>query len=334
MFLTGLLLLLSGCNDKPDELPDYTYTGRITGDTSDINTNTSSGTCLMGGSTDVDEAFKWMINKSGGGDFVVIRFDVSFGYNNYIYRMKGINSVETIVISGSADAINPVIANRIRNAEALFIAGGDQARYVRLWRNSPIEDAVNYLINTKHAPVGGTSAGCAILGSSYFAALNGSVTSEEALRNPYNSLISLGHDDFINNPVLQNTITDQHFSQRERIGRLVCFMARIKKDQNKNPKAIAVDEETAVCVDENGIACVFGSNNAFFLKASEDGPETCLADTSLTWDRGNKAISVYRVTGSSSGNGSINLNNYEIVSGGKRFKCFVQNGVLYKSPEE
>ena len=47
----------------------------------------------MGGGTDVDAAFKWMIEKSGGGDFVIIRADNSNGYNSYIYDMGGINSV-------------------------------------------------------------------------------------------------------------------------------------------------------------------------------------------------------------------------------------------------
>lgn len=65
----------------------------IIGDLIDVKTTTTGGTCLMGGGTDVDAAFKWMIEKSGGGDFVIIRADNSNGYNSYIYDMGGINSV-------------------------------------------------------------------------------------------------------------------------------------------------------------------------------------------------------------------------------------------------
>src|SRR5205085_11712333 len=37
---------------------------------------------------------------------------------------------------------DPFVARKIRSAEALFIAGGDQWNYVRLWRGSPVGEAV------------------------------------------------------------------------------------------------------------------------------------------------------------------------------------------------
>lgn len=339
--LISTLLVITGCSkndgslviDPVAQINTTVSSGSVkvsnkllVGDAADVTTPTTGGTCLMGGSTDVDAAFQWMIKKSGGGDFVVIRVDNSTGYNSYIYGLGKVNSVETVIIAKATDAQSQTIANKIRNAEALFIAGGDQANYVKLWKNTPVEDAINYLINTKHAPVGGTSAGCAILGSSYFAALNGSVTSAEAMSNPYNSLVSLGHDDFLNISYLQNTITDQHFSQRGREGRLVTFMARMNKDLNKNARGIASDEQTAVCVDENGIAKVFGINNAFFLQIASSGPETCLSGTPLTWNRGMQAIKVYRIAGSSTGNGPFDLTNYNKASGGDWLYYYVNNG--------
>jgi cyanophycinase-like exopeptidase len=221
-----------------------------------------------------------------------------------------------------------VIENKIRSAEALFIAGGDQKNYVTLWKNTRVENAINYLINTKHVPVGGTSAGCAILGSSYFAALNGSVTSDEAMANPYNTLVTLGHDDFIRIPFRQNTITDQHFSQRGREGRLVTFMARMNKDLNKNPRGIASDEQTAVCVDDAGMATVYGINNAFFLQQTKLEPETCISGVPLTWNRNMQAIKVYRIAGSPTGNGSFDLNNYSKASGGVWLYYYVENGIF------
>jgi len=335
--LLSLLLFITGCSKDDDLVIDANQASlkssvkvskSLIGDPADVATTTTGGTCLMGGSTDVDAAFKWMISKSGGGDFVVIRVDNSLGYNSYIYDMGGVNSVETVVIAKATDANSTAIENKIRGAEALFIAGGDQKNYVTLWKNTRVENAINYLINTKHVPVGGTSAGCAILGSSYFAALNGSVTSDEALANPYNTLVTLGHDDFINIPYLQNTITDQHFSQRTREGRLVTFMARMNKDLNKNPRGIAVDEQTAVCVDQNGIATVYGINNAFFLQQTKLGPETCTSGMPLTWNRIMEAVKVYRIAGSPTGNGSFDLNNYSKASGGNWLYYYVDNGIF------
>lgn len=312
---------------KEPQKPTYVTPTRLTGDTTDVTTATTAGVCLMGGSTDVDAAFKWMIRKSGGGDFVVIRADVSYGYNPYVIKLGTVNSVETIVIAKDSDALNPLVAKKIRAAEALFIAGGDQADYVRIWKNTPVEDAINYLIKVKKIPVGGTSAGCAILGSSYFSALKGSVTSASALNNPYSSYITLGHNDFIDIPILQNTITDQHFTQRGREGRLLTFMARMKTDQGIDPRAIAVDEETAVCIDDNGQATILGKNDAYFMQ-SHTSPEICAIGSPLTWNQSGKAVAVYKIAGNDSGNESFNLNDFTTVSGGSRFWYYADKGVL------
>jgi cyanophycinase len=337
--LSFIILAFAGCQTENDKLisdsADATLKGAVktskmlAGDPADVATPTTGGACLMGGSTDVDAAFQWMIAKSGGGDFVVIRADKSTGYNDYIYGLGLVNSVETVVIAKASDAANPEIEQKIRNAEALFIAGGDQKNYVTIWKDTPVEDAINYLVNVKKVPVGGTSAGCAILGSSYFAALEGTVTSADALADPYSPLVSLGHDDFLNLPYLQNTITDQHFSQRGREGRLMAFMARMNKDFGKNSRSIAVDEQTAVCIDETGKAKVFGLNNAFFLQQSNEGPEVCAPGLPLTWNRNQQAVKVYRIAGSSNGGGSFDLINYSKASGGTWFYFYVDSGMFY-----
>jgi len=343
--LTGVLVILSGCSKENNELTGYKsgkidlsasasgtkIVSNLIGDPADVTKTTTGGTCLMGGGKDVDAAFRWMIGKSGGGDFVVIRFDGTDAYNSYIYKMGGVNSVETVFIANSTDANNPVIADKIKNAEALFIAGGDQSNYVKIWKDTPIETAINYLVNTKKVPVGGTSAGCAILGSSYYSALFASVTSDQAMLDPYNSDITLGHNDFIKAPYLQNTITDQHFTQRGREGRLVTFMARMLAEGVKIPHGIAVDEQTAACIDQNGITRVFGINNAFFLIPTGLAPETCKMLTPLTWNRNMQAIRVYRITGSTkgNGNGSFDLKDYTTVSGGTWMYFYVVNGSFF-----
>jgi glutamine amidotransferase PdxT len=61
---------------------------------------------------------------------------------------------------------NQFVIDTIRNAEALFIAGGDQSDYVKLWKGTPIEDAIHH-VAAKPAPVGGTGAGMAIMGNSF-----------------------------------------------------------------------------------------------------------------------------------------------------------------------
>jgi cyanophycinase len=54
------------------------------GNANDTVTATTAGTVLMGGGTDVDAAFQWMCQRSGNGDFLVIRAPGTDAYNPYV----------------------------------------------------------------------------------------------------------------------------------------------------------------------------------------------------------------------------------------------------------
>ena len=311
-----LILLFTGCKKKDDfnpfnpsnPPPDPPAANRagsigIIGDTSDIQTTTKGGLVIMGGSTDVDAAFKWMIERSGGGDVVIIRASGTDAYNPYVNKLGKVNSVETLKIDSRTLANNDAVERIIRNAEMLWIAGGDQSDYTAYWKGTKVMSAINYLLTVKNVPVGGTSAGAAILGNYYFSGERASVTSATALANPYSSDITLYKDDFLQASFMNNVITDQHFTQREREGRTTVFLGRIMKDWNKAPYGIAVDEKTAVCVDEKGMATVVGDNKAFFLKTfSDKKPEALETNKPVTWDYDGKSIYVSSISGKAAGN--------------------------------
>jgi cyanophycinase-like exopeptidase len=107
----------------------------------------------------------------GGGDFVVLRASGDDAYNQYIFDLCACDSVETIVFEHRDAAYDKFVIEKIRSAEALFIAGGDQSRYVRFWKGTPVEDAI-HAVAAKPAPIGGTSAGMAILGQHAYAAMS------------------------------------------------------------------------------------------------------------------------------------------------------------------
>ncbi|NTS42432.1 cyanophycinase [Flavisolibacter sp. BT320] len=315
----------------------------VTGDSTDVKTATTGGLVLMGGGTDTDPAFQWMIDQSGGGDVVVLRATGTAAYNPYIYELGKVNSVETLKIDSRELANNDTVAAIIRNAEMLFIAGGDQSNYMRYWRGTKTEAAINYLLNEKKAPVGGTSAGCAIMGGLYYSGENGSVVSADALKDPFHPNITLYNNDFLKAPFLQNVITDQHYLARTREGRSVVFMARIFKEWNLPVKAIAVDERTAVCIDSEGRAKVFGLSSAtrpfsyaYFITASPSkAPETVQAGQPLTWDRDGKALAVYEIQASATGNGNFNVASFSTgeATSGKMYWWWVQDGILHKQAQ-
>ena len=304
-FLFLLFCGLTNCCEQSPTVPLSVGIG-ITGDPADVQTSTQSGILLMGGSTDVDEALKWMIERSGGGDFVIIRASGSTGYNDYIKELGNINSVETLLIDSREKANLAETRDKIRNAEALFIAGGDQRSYVKYWTGTEVSEAIKYLIDIKNVPIGGTSAGCAVLSGYAFDAKTGGANSKDVLANPYDSQVSISRS-FIFLNVLKNVIADQHYSQRSRQGRHVVFMARIIKDfGGSSLMGIGVDEKTAVAVDDDGTTKVFGSSNAYFI-LSETSPEQCEEGKKLIWNQNGKALKVYVRKGSATGNPGINL---------------------------
>ena len=314
------------------------YTSYFTGDVSDVTTVSQYGVCLMGGATEDDNAMTWFLNKSGGGDIVVLRSVGTNGYNSYLYSGLGVtvNSVETIVINSLAAANHPYVRQQLRNAEAVFIAGGNQFDYISYWKNTAVDSALNYLINVKHCPIGGTSAGMAIQGQAYFSAAVSSITSAVALSNPYDALVTIGNNDFLHNPSLNRVITDTHFDSPDRRGRLSVFLARLFQDSTQAFFGIACDEYTAVCIDDLGIAKVFGGfptydDNAYFIQANctlPNNPENCTSGQSLTWNRNNAALKVYEIKGNVSATNTFDLNDWTTCSGGTWQNWYVVNGAI------
>jgi cyanophycinase len=278
----------------------YTRPGSIgiSGDSSDIKTKPRPGLLLAGGGGDVDAAMQWLLDRSGGGDVVIIRASGGTGYNEYLYKMGKVNSVETLLINSRELAENDTVTQIVRNAEALFIAGGDQWNYTRYWMGTKLNDAINYLINKKKVPVGGTSAGLAILGEYFFDAEYGSIISDSALLNPMQEKMSINKG-FIQTKILKNIITDSHYNERKRQGRHVAMMAFIKKEYGKNVMGVGIDEKTAMAIDDQKRIKVFGTNNVWLVR-SNTTPEI-ISGKPLSWNRPTGAIRVRIIAASLEG---------------------------------
>ena len=157
-----------------------------------------AGTAMMGGGDDLDEAFRWLCRKANGGDFLVLRARGDDDYNPYVNGLCKLNSVATLIIPDRNAAQDPAVADIIRHAEAVFIAGGDQSRYVNFWQGTPVQDAINANI-ASGKPIGGTSAGLAVLGEFAYGCLkdkddDNDLASTDVLPNPYHERVTLVRD--------------------------------------------------------------------------------------------------------------------------------------------
>ena len=241
-----------------------------------------------GGGTDVDAALQWIIDKVRGCtscatkvDVVILRSTGSNGYNDYIYAMNGVDSVETLVITKASDANTAAVETTVRNAEVVFFAGGDQCDYVKNFRGTRVETAVES-VYARGGGVGGTSAGAAIQGEFTYDACSGSAISSQALLDPYRRDITFTYD-FFNWAHMEDVITDQHFVTRDRMGRTLAFLARqIRDGRASSALSMAVNEATSVVVDANGLAQVMGDGPAYFILA-DHFPEVCEPRTPLTY---------------------------------------------------
>jgi len=289
------------------------------GSPTDIATSTTAGMVLMGGGTDVDAAFQWMCGRSGGGDFLVIRATGTDAYNPYLQQLcPNENSVATLIIPNRTAANDPFVISTMQSAEALWIAGGDQSDYINFWKGTPVQDELNALI-ARGVPVGGTSAGMNVLTEFLYSALaSQGVTSSQALADPFTRYITLGRD-FANIANLTGLIGDPHFVTRDRMGRDLAFLCRIfLNGWSGMPRAISIDEKTALLVDAGGKGTVVGSSTVYFLQAAA-GPQVCQAKTPLTYQN----IAVYRIDAS----GSFSLSNWK-GTGGVSYTVSANAGVL------
>lgn len=318
------------------------YTNYYTGSFGGITTNPEGGICMMGGATEHDEAMKWFLERADGGDVLVLRTSGSDGYNDYMHSELGVNvnSVETIVFNSATAANESYIHQKIQGAEAIWFAGGDQWNYISYWRGTMIETLINEAIQERNIVIGGTSAGMAILSKYYFSAENGTVTSAQALSNPYNNDMTVDSTHFLENQFLEEVITDTHYDDPDRKGRHFAFLSRMVTDFGFNAKGIACNEYTAVCIDENGMARVYGDypnyeEAAYFLQTNcevtDNIPENCSANNPLEWNQNSSAVKVYKIYGTNNGANTFDLNNWETGEGGIWQNWYVTNGNLIET---
>jgi len=154
-----------------------------------------------------------------------------------------------------------------------------------MWANTPLSQTLVDLLNNK-VVFGGTSAGLAIQGQWIYTGATCSVTSAQALADPYNRCMTFAPR-FIPIPFMDKILTDSHFYQRDRMGRSDTFLARLIKDGNSTlaayPAVVGIDEQTDIAVNSTGQGIMFGVGCAYVIQLSNPTTAfTCNSGTPLT----------------------------------------------------
>lgn len=169
-----------------------------------------------------------------------------------IFLGMGAREVDIVVIGDRPEANSELVTDIIGQATGIFMTGGNQMRLAAILGGTR---AMTSILERNHnaAVVAGTSAGASIL-SSHMVAF-GSSGGSPKLRMAQ-MLAGFG--------LVQGAIIDQHFRQRDRLGRLMMMVA-----SNPSLLGIGVDEDTAAIFGGDGSLEVLGRHSVTILDGSE-----------------------------------------------------------------
>jgi cyanophycinase len=158
-----------------------------------------------------------------------------------VFGELGVAKVRTIHAITRPQANDETAALAIRDATGIFMTGGNQLRLSSTIGGTRLADAVLDQFR-QGAVVAGTSAGASAMSSHMIAFGASGATPKHRMAQ-----IAAGLG------VLPGVIVDQHFQQRNRLGRLLSLIA-----QNPSLLGLCVDEDTAGVVGPDHVMEVIG----------------------------------------------------------------------------
>lgn len=160
----------------------------------------------------------------------------------------GAASVEVAYIADREAAFDAETIAPLADATGIFMTGGNQMRLAAILGGSPVEAA----IHARHAAgavVAGTSAGASILSRHMVATGAGGHGPRQRMAQ-----LAAGFG------LVGGAIIDQHFRQRDRIGRLLSLVAL-----NPGQLGLGIDEDTAALIAADGTLEVLGRGTVLII---------------------------------------------------------------------
>jgi cyanophycinase len=168
-----------------------------------------------------------------------------------IFLSMGVDRADVVYIGSRDDANGDVPAEVLAEATGIFLTGGNQMRLSVLMGGTRAAK----LVRARHeagAIVAGTSAGASIL-SSHMVAFGASGGTPK--QRMVQMVAGFG--------LIPDLIIDQHFRQRDRIGRLLAMVAA-----NPGLLGVGIDEDTAILTGEGQILEIVGRNSVTIVDGS------------------------------------------------------------------
>jgi cyanophycinase len=145
----------------------------------------------------------------------------------------GVEHRKHLALQSRQDANSEEHIQDITDATGIFMTGGDQKRLLAIIGGTALDAEMHAALKLRGAVIGGTSAGAS--------AMSGHMLAQgRAELHPEKGSVSLG----AGLGFLHKVVVDQHFSERQRLSRLLSVVA-----QNPYLQGIGIDENTALVVE-------------------------------------------------------------------------------------
>jgi cyanophycinase len=189
-----------------------------------------------------------------------------------LFKKLGAQEARSLPITSRAEANKEEWIAYLEEADAIFVTGGNQLRLSTILGGTPVAKAIRSA-NARGVSVGGTSAGAAILSEHMIA--HGAEGN-----TPKVGMVALAPGFGLTN----RFIIDQHFRQRDRLGRLLTAL-----DYNPFALGLGLDEDTAAFIDGDGKLTAVGKGALTLVDVSE------LEHSSLAETQEGKPVSLTNV---------------------------------------
>ena len=224
---------------------------------------------IAGGGSEVaggwsDAPYRWVVSHSGNKRIAVITYDpAATQWIPDYFKSLGASAARNFIIPNRSSADNQIVYDSLITYGGVFIKGGDQAKYYEYYKGTKTLLALQYIFD-HGGVISGTSAGSAIISPVVYTAQVTSVDPAAALMYAFSAQITLATD-FLQT-WSERYIYDTHFIERGRFGRLPSFMATWYKQKKELAVGIGVDDHTALCIDKNQDAFVYGTGAVSLIR--------------------------------------------------------------------
>jgi cyanophycinase len=219
-------------------------------------TDVTTTLIAIGGAINIDDplVLKEFIRRAGGSSAQITIIptastqpDAGEIYSQTFQKLGVADSPRIIQVRNREETLNPAHIETLRQATGIFFTGGNQVRISVMFGGTPLETE---LLSAYHRGtiIAGTSAGASILSTVMVAYGRSGSTPRQHMAQ---FLPGLGFS--------RHLYFDQHFRQRDRLGRLLYIVAN-----HPGLLGVGIDENTAAIVEENpdgsGQLSVVGKN--------------------------------------------------------------------------